>query len=180
MPTIFLWTASLPVWFETTEWSKNRYVGVFFRNCYASLNFLCRSAVAHLHVWLTFAPCKCYQTCNQANSAADGQCQYGCFWSGCLMRSESVIRACFILSVSYGRYTLCKCSCCSRSQIHQSKESPSHLSFTCPWEFPYGSGAAVLHGVQLSWVCDGTAVNQIREEISHFLKRNVQFTILWA
>lgn len=114
------------VWFERAEWSKNRYVGFFFRNCYVPLNFLCRSAVAHLYVWLTFAPWKCYQNCNQANSRADGQCQYRCFWSGCLMRSESVTWASFILSVSHGRYTWCKCSGCSRSQIHQSKESPSH------------------------------------------------------
>lgn len=120
------------MWFETTQHSKNRYVGVLFSNCYAPLRFLCRSAAAHLYVWLTFAPWKCYQPCNQANSRADGQCQYQCFWSGCLMRSESETWASFILLVSHGRYTWCKCSCCSRSQIHQSKEEPFPLIFYLP------------------------------------------------
>lgn len=84
----FIWIITLLVWLETTEWSKNMYV-VFFRNCYAARNFLCRSAGAHRYVWLTFAPCKCYQTCNHANTGADGLCWCRCFRSGCLMRSES-------------------------------------------------------------------------------------------
>lgn len=49
MSTFFFLTASLCGLKEQNE-VKTGMWGFFFRNCYVPLNFLCRSAVAHLYV----------------------------------------------------------------------------------------------------------------------------------